>query len=232
MIYLNDTIKIHIDDTHYRTKYRCSCDKCCVDRGYLSKQNASRPFCRKCTDRHTVESREKMSKAKLGKFPWNKGLKETRPEVLHRRSQARIGSTPWNKGIPISAEQKIKISCTVQGIEQSKFDGFKTGESRIERHRFNDRRLHIRCFEKYDYTCDCCLHRGGTIHAHHLNSWKYFPEQRFELDNVVTLCKICHSTFHAIYGNGKASPNTAEQYIEFKEYTSSLKRILLMYYKK
>ena len=32
--------------------------------------------------------------------------------------------------------------------------------------------------------------------AHHKNSGSYFEEERFDLDNGVTLCSPCHIKFH------------------------------------
>lgn len=46
-----------------------------------------------------------------------------------------------------------------------------------------------------DSTCQCC----GTLqnrHAHHINHATYFPEQRFDVENGITLCDTCHSHFH------------------------------------
>jgi hypothetical protein len=52
-----------------------------------------------------------------------------------------------------------------------------------------------------------------------VNSWKHFPDERFELNNLITLCENCHMVYHAIYGKGTNKnklPNTKEQFIEFK----------------
>jgi hypothetical protein len=32
--------------------------------------------------------------------------------------------------------------------------------------------------------------------AHHMNSGTYFPEERFDINNGVTLCGKCHMNFH------------------------------------
>jgi len=34
------------------------------------------------------------------------------------------------------------------------------------------------------------------LHAHHLNHASYFPDQRFDINNGVTLCSSCHMNFH------------------------------------
>ena len=32
--------------------------------------------------------------------------------------------------------------------------------------------------------------------AHHMNSGSYFPDERYDVSNGVTLCKKCHMNFH------------------------------------
>lgn len=70
------------------------------------------------------------------------------------------------------------------------------------------------------YTCQICNQHGGKLKAHHLNGWNAFPEQRFDLDNGVTLCNDCHKDFHSQYGYGD---NTREQ---FNEYAASKTLVL------
>jgi hypothetical protein len=216
MIHLNNTIKIAISESHFRTKYKATCDKCGIDRGYLSKSNAIKPFCRKCSPRVTPESRKKMSLAKLGKKPWNKGRLECRNSVKKKLSLAKLGKEPHNKNKQMSYEQKIKLSCAARKINLSEFDELQTPKAKIERNKFAEMEMHIKCFEKHNYTCDCCGVDKVLLNAHHKNSWKFFSEQRFDINNLVALCKSCHDDFHKIYGNGKSSPNTEEQYFEFK----------------
>ena len=66
--------------------------------------------------------------------------------------------------------------------------------------------------ERDKYTCQICNQHGGKLNAHHLNGWNAFPEQRFDLDNGVTLCTDCHKEFHSQYGYGD---NTREQFDEY-----------------
>ena len=55
------------------------------------------------------------------------------------------------------------------------------------------------------------------MNAHHKNSWKFYPDQRFDVNNLVSLCNTCHKQFHNKHGNGKSQANTVEQYDEFKK---------------
>ena len=48
----------------------------------------------------------------------------------------------------------------------------------------------------------CCVNCGATekLVAHHLNGYKWFKEQRYSLDNGVTLCSECHNKYHVWMG--------------------------------
>lgn len=50
----------------------------------------------------------------------------------------------------------------------------------------------IGVYKRDYYTCQMCGKHGGKLHAHHIKSWKDFPELRFDLDNGITLCAECH----------------------------------------
>ena len=67
------------------------------------------------------------------------------------------------------------------------------------------------------YRCQVCSRRGGQIHAHHMNAWSSFPEQRYFLKNGVTLCTTCHNKFHSVFGKGE---NTVFQFVQFKKMIS------------
>lgn len=65
-----------------------------------------------------------------------------------------------------------------------------------------------------NYICQVCHKYGIPLNSHHLNSWDLFVEQRYDLDNGITLCVRCHERFHSIYGRGK---NTRFQFLQFKK---------------
>lgn len=191
--------------------FKALCSKCQKDRGYVKKQKII-GMCHNCAISERVqpfspETREKMSKARLGVEPWNKGLGKKKVKQLR---------VAWNKGIKTTLETRIRLSCTNRNIPIKEFDGFSSDLNTSEREKFLSQGLHIACFERSDYTCDICKIRGVELHAHHLNSWKFFPEQRFDLDNLITLCNSCHTKFHKVVGHGKLAPNTKDQYLQFK----------------
>ncbi|MGP8033770.1 MAG: HNH endonuclease [Steroidobacteraceae bacterium] len=56
------------------------------------------------------------------------------------------------------------------------------------------------CFERDGYACRCCGERGGKLNAHHIWPFQRFPEWRYEVWNLLTLCKRCHDAFHQAAG--------------------------------
>jgi len=46
-------------------------------------------------------------------------------------------------------------------------------------------------FNRDNSTCQECESRE-ELEAHHIKSWKNFPELRYEVDNGITLCSSCH----------------------------------------
>ena len=71
-------------------------------------------------------------------------------------------------------------------------------------------------YEKDDYTCQCCGKKSGVLHAHHLNGWNWCLEERFNINNGVTLCKEHHREFHSIYGSGNNTKDQFEEWLQNK----------------
>lgn len=70
----------------------------------------------------------------------------------------------------------------------------------------------IDVFKKDDYKCDICK-QHGVIHAHHLKSFTKYVEDRYSINNGITLCEEHHIEFHRNYGYKNF---TMENYYEFK----------------
>lgn len=68
-------------------------------------------------------------------------------------------------------------------------------------------------FKRDNFTCVKCNEEShGNIQAHHLNSWDTHIEERFSVDNGITLCIDCHKEFHRYFGYGN---NTKQQFNQF-----------------
>lgn len=91
----------------------------------------------------------------------------------------------------------------------------RTHEQRVaERKEAQNKNWRRDVFVKYDYICQCCKKRGGNIVAHHIDSYDWCEEKRYDVNNGIVLCESCHKNFHLKYGYGK---NTEKQFHEFME---------------
>lgn len=130
-------------------------------------------------------------------------------------SQVRSANPEYVQKLKDNAERgdihAQKVSCGKQGIELGDFNGFITGLDILERQRCKET-VSKECLLKANFKCDIC-YKDGQLHAHHMNGWHWAIDERFDLNNLVSLCHACHSHFHTIYGN---KYNTKEQYAAFK----------------
>ena len=76
------------------------------------------------------------------------------------------------------------------------------------------KRLRLEVCKRDVFKCQVCSKNvSKNFIAHHLDGFADNKEKRFDMDNLVTLCKDCHISFHKAYGYGN---NTAEQFKLFK----------------
>lgn len=73
--------------------------------------------------------------------------------------------------------------------------------------------------ERDNYTCKICNRKSIELQVHHLNGYNWDIENRYNINNGITLCKECHKDFHKQYGRGN---NTKEQFIEYANQSGSL----------
>lgn len=65
-----------------------------------------------------------------------------------------------------------------------------------------------------NFTCWDCGKRGGKLFAHHIKRWKYYPDERLDLDNGATLCKECHDKYTFVERKEDARIRREEKYKE------------------
>ena len=99
----------------------------------------------------------------------------------------------------------IKTNFYIDGRSYTKEDGLCENN---ERNKWRNK-----VYKRDNYTCKICGdNTGGNLNAHHINSRNLYPEQRFSVDNGITLCETCHKKFHKKYGYGN---NTKKQFKDF-----------------
>lgn len=190
--------------------------------------------------RHTPEARAKMSaSAKVRKTrPYKRSIewrnlmsarmagRSVSEETKKKISNSLMGIKNRNYGVT-SLQTRIKLSCSIRGIDLDNFESFATEGTRNE---FYSKMIDIRnkCFIRDRHSCQRCNQVGGSLNAHHIESWKFNEQLRYNVDNLITLCKHCHSSFHGLFGPGVKEANTRDQLNDFLKYTLWQLLILLV----
>lgn len=119
-------------------------------------------------------------------------------------------------------ENRIKASCSHRGIKIQDFKGFSRNELGMIRMSTEYKHWRNSVLERDNYTCQCCNKRGGDLQAHHIHNFAEHEDQRFDLENGITMCVNCHSpavkgSFHSLYGVKHNNEKQLTEYIKRKQ---------------
>lgn len=206
--------KIRFDKNRKRTHRRwnciCDCGKNGVawHTGLTSKQSNSCGCLR----------HENVSKWSIKDLT---GKRFGRLVVLHETSKRLHGGVIWKAKCDCGTEKNISSRCllngdttscgclaketlssysSLTGINHSRWNPKLTDEERNKDRNSASkwRRFKYQIKQRDNFICQICGARGDKLAAHHLKSWRDFPELRFENSNGVTLCDSCHKQVHQI----------------------------------
>lgn len=116
----------------------------------------------------------------------------------------------------MSEEQKVKISvtCKSKGIKPPKIFGRIPWNKGLRQEKYRDKHGGVEytkwrkaIYERDEYTCQNCKKVGGKLQAHHIKSWKQYPELRLEINNGITLCEECHKLTDNYGGKARIKQN-------------------------
>ncbi len=108
----------------------------------------------------------------------------------------------------------------VTGKQHPKWNPNRTKDQRIEERKTGiDRNWRISVIIRDGRKCVVCGYDGRDIVVHHLNSYHWDVENRYNIDNGVVLCGSCHKDFHAKYGYMN---NTKKEFAEYMKTHSKI----------
>ena len=217
-----DNILVHWEHVPSYTDIKYKCDKCKND--YMSKKSTlltqkHKGTCKSCSSRLSdYTSIKDISGQKFGKltvinFHKNNPGKEKywmckcdcgNNKVISSRSLKTLKTTSCgcyrkeviqNVIIPKLIEKNKKQI----GDKHPNWDPTKSNKERytIRKSEVND--LRKQAFERDKYTCQCCNKTNTVLNAHHILSFSQYPEDRYILENLITVCYICHKQYHSTY---------------------------------
>jgi len=89
----------------------------------------------------------------------------------------------------------------------------KSGRCHVEELNFIKQVLQER-----NYTCELTGQPSNRLSVHHKNSYKDFPNQRFDRNNVVLIKRDIHRLFHKLYGTKNITQEKWNKFVKNKEY--------------
>jgi len=130
------------------------------------------------------ETKQKLSISRKGKSSWNKGLTKRTDDRLKNTGKSKELHWNWKGGL--SNENIL--------LRQS--DQYKTWRTLV--------------FQRDQYYCRMCGITHCELEAHHIKPFSTNMDERFNIDNGLTLCKQCHKLLHKQEKeNGKAQQKTS-----------------------
>jgi hypothetical protein len=143
------------------------------------------------------------SKEKVRKFRLGKTLSESAKEKLRifhtglkhsDETKTKISLIQTGKIIPSSRLPRMRQ--VMLGDKNPNWKGGITKKSQEDRASYLHRDWVRKVFERDNYTCKmpgCLSKRGCELNAHHIKTYKNYPNLRTSLSNGITLCVPCHN---------------------------------------
>lgn len=126
----------------------------------------------------------------------------TQPTIIsHWLKRHGIKARPRNQhqGVVWSAEVRLNMSKAKKGKllrdKNPNWRGAKVNENIRLRASTQSKNWSLQVRERDGHKCVKC-NSTNKLHAHHIKSWKAYPELRYDLNNGITLCVKCHQIEH------------------------------------
>ena len=155
--------------------------------------------------KHTEEWKEYMSA--LEKKQFENGRKKLKPM---------LGKTH-------SLETRIKISKNRKGKcvgeKHHNWKGGVSSESQKQRDTLEYNEWKLAVYSRDRGICQLCGKRcdNKNIVAHHLKSFNEYPEERFNVNNGITLCRSCHLKIHSRIEKAKRQKKIPSEIFSIEE---------------
>ena len=168
--------------------------------------------------------------------------KRSNTQEFARKAQAVHGKYSYESTRYVTNHRKVEITCSKHGlfsqtpashllgygcprcgieknsgVNHPDWNPLKTDEERLRNRDTYRSKIEVwrkSVFERDSYCCvKCHDSKGGNLNAHHVLPWSKHPNERFDVDNGVTLCEPCHDRYHSTYKLGKCNRDTLTAFL-------------------
>lgn len=181
----------------YKYKSKISKHNFCNQECYLAYHSKDVPIC-------TCQICGK--KFKGAKYNANKFCSRKCYDIFHNiKDKERICPTCGKKFLAKTSEDKY---CCIECYNKNRHMPTKENHWNWQGGKSlqNDRRdsveyknWRLKVYERDNYKCVQCGSKE-KLNAHHIKSWKNYPNLRYDINNGITLCEKCHIKYHQQYG--------------------------------
>jgi len=143
---------------------------------------------------HTKETKLKIRKARKGKIGNNKG-KHWKIKDTSNMNKDKIGKPSPMKGKNLSKETREKIGNSLRGEKSPLYIKDRTKLKKSEKKHLDTKYKYWMLEVKKRDNWICKLSDSecnGRIEAHHILNWIDYPEERYNINNGITLCQFHH----------------------------------------
>jgi hypothetical protein len=218
-----DIIPVFWEDVPSYTDIECLCDKC--NEKYNSKKSTlltqkHKGLCKSCSCQINEYNNVKDITGKIfNKLTVIKLHKNIHGGEKYWECLCDCGNTKIASGRSLKTGKTTSCGCyrkeVIQNIiipkliEKNKkqtgknhpnWDSTKSNKERFTIRKHEMSILREQTFKRDNHTCQCCFQRGSKVlNAHHILPFSKHVELRYDLNNLITLCYDCHTTYHSKY---------------------------------
>jgi len=145
----------------------------CRDYSNRGGTTKDRRYSGRLTTRLSIDQWRQLEEQRQNPSAWSK-IRKSRKKYKNSRKAKRKLRRQWQRFLKANRDPEIeKLRATPEYKE-----------------------WRIAVLERDGYRCQHCEKVGKRLHAHHIKSFKMYPELRYKVENGITLCAACHEELH------------------------------------
>jgi hypothetical protein len=119
---------------------------------------------------------------------------------IRTKKEANKNNGGWNRGKHLSLKHRENVSKSKIGENNGNWKGGISDDGRSKCHTFWWKQILKQVYQRDSFKCQRCdsvWRKEYPLHAHHVKNWRDYPDNRFDFNNLITLCSKCHRWVHS-----------------------------------